>query len=54
MRTDPLREVAEPKSEENRMANSTFKEFPPRPKAASFTVDQLMEKMESSMSDAGR
>ncbi len=27
----------------------TFKEFPPRMKAASFTVDQVMEKMESGM-----
>jgi arylsulfatase len=25
---------------------ATFKEFPPRMKAASFTVDQIMEKME--------
>src|SRR6185312_5082371 len=27
---------------------ATFKEFPPRQKAASFTIDQAMEKMESS------
>ncbi|RPI57299.1 MAG: arylsulfatase, partial [Acidobacteria bacterium] len=27
----------------------TFKEFPPRQKAASFTIDQAMEKMEASM-----
>jgi len=27
----------------------TFKEFPPRMKAASFTVDQVMEKMEAGM-----
>ena len=25
----------------------TFKEFPPRQKAATFTIDQAMEKMES-------
>jgi arylsulfatase len=25
----------------------TFKDFPPRQKAASFTIDQAMEKMES-------
>jgi arylsulfatase len=30
----------------------TFKEFPPRQKAASFTIDQAMEKMESSLKDA--
>ena len=28
---------------------STFKEFPPRQKAASFSLDQVMEKLESSM-----
>ena len=32
---------------------ATFKEFPPRQKAASFTVDQAMEKMESVGSGAG-
>jgi len=26
---------------------TTFKDFPPRQKAASFTIDQVMEKMES-------
>jgi arylsulfatase A-like enzyme len=31
----------------------TFKEFPPRQKAASFTIDQAMEKMEMAMSGAG-
>jgi len=31
----------------------TFREFPPRQKAASFTIDQAMEKMEASMT-AGR
>jgi arylsulfatase len=31
----------------------TFKEFPPRQKAASFTIDQAMVKMESSLSSAG-
>jgi hypothetical protein len=31
----------------------TFKEFPPRQKAASFTIDQAMEKMEASLTGAG-
>jgi arylsulfatase len=31
---------------------ATFKEFPPRQKAASFTIDQAMEKMEESISGA--
>ncbi len=31
----------------------TFKEFPPRQKAASFTIDQALQKMESSMAGAG-
>ncbi len=31
---------------------STFKEFPPRQKAASFTIDQAMKKMESASSGA--
>jgi arylsulfatase A-like enzyme len=31
---------------------NTFKEFPPRQKAASFTIDQALEKMESSLKDA--
>ncbi|RJG05744.1 arylsulfatase [Noviherbaspirillum cavernae] len=31
---------------------ATFKEFPPRQKAASFTIDQAMEKMASSISGA--
>jgi arylsulfatase A-like enzyme len=31
----------------------TFKDFPPRQKAASFTIDQAMEKMEAAMSGAG-
>ena len=30
----------------------TFKEFPPRQRAASFTVDQAIEKMELSLSGA--
>ena len=30
----------------------TFKEFPPRQKAASFTIDQVMEKMENAASGA--
>ena len=28
----------------------TFKDFPPRQRAASFTIDQAMEKMEASLS----
>jgi arylsulfatase len=31
---------------------NTFKEFPPRQRAASFTIDQAMEKMESSLKHA--
>jgi arylsulfatase A-like enzyme len=31
----------------------TFKEFPPRQKAATFTIDQAMEKMEASISGTG-
>jgi arylsulfatase len=31
---------------------ATFKEFPPRQKAATFTIDQAMEKMEESLSGA--
>ena len=31
---------------------ATFKEFPPRQKAASFTIDQALEKMSESMSGA--
>jgi hypothetical protein len=31
----------------------TFKQFPPRQKAASFTIDQAIEKMEASLSGAG-
>jgi len=31
----------------------TFKEFPPRQKAASFTIDQALEKMDMAMSGAG-
>jgi arylsulfatase len=31
---------------------ATFQEFPPRQKAASFTIDQAMEKMEAAMSGA--
>jgi arylsulfatase len=31
---------------------NTFKEFPPRQKAATFTIDQAIEKMESSLKDA--
>jgi arylsulfatase len=30
----------------------TFKEFPPRQKAATFTIDQALEKMESSLKAA--
>jgi arylsulfatase len=32
---------------------ATFKDFPPRQRAASFTIDQAMEKMETSLSSAG-
>ena len=32
---------------------ATFEEFPPRQKAASFTIDQAMEKMEASLTGAG-
>jgi arylsulfatase len=32
---------------------ATFKDFPPRQRAASFTIDQAMEKLESAMSGAG-
>ena len=32
---------------------STFKEFPPRQKAASFSVDQVMEKLEAPHGGAG-
>jgi arylsulfatase len=32
----------------------TFKEFPPRQKAASFTIDQIMQKMETALSGGGR
>jgi hypothetical protein len=32
---------------------TTFKEFPPRQKAASFTIDQAMEKMNSVAGGAG-
>ncbi|MBX5460844.1 MAG: arylsulfatase [Steroidobacteraceae bacterium] len=32
---------------------ATFKEFPPRQKAASFTIDQAMEKMETALAGVG-
>ena len=32
---------------------ATFKEFPPRQKAASFTIDQIMEKMEAAIGGHG-
>jgi hypothetical protein len=32
---------------------ATFKDYPPRQKAASFTIDQALEKMEQSMAGAG-
>jgi arylsulfatase A-like enzyme len=32
---------------------ATFKEFPPRQKAASFTIDQAMQKMETAMAGSG-
>jgi len=31
---------------------ATFKEYPPRQKAASFTVDQVMEKLTSGISSS--
>lgn len=33
---------------------ATFKEFPPRQKAASFTIDQALEKMNDAAGGAGR
>jgi arylsulfatase A-like enzyme len=33
---------------------ATFKDFPPRQKAASFTIDQAMEKLEAALSGSGR
>jgi arylsulfatase len=33
---------------------ATFGEFPPRQRAASFTINQAMERMEASISGAGR
>jgi arylsulfatase len=30
---------------------ATFKEYPPRQKAASFTVDQVMESLQRSLGD---
>ena len=33
---------------------ATFKDFPPRQKAASFTIDQAMAKMSDAASGAGR
>ena len=35
-------------------SSQTFKEFPPRQKAASFTIDQAMQKMEVAISGGGR
>jgi hypothetical protein len=32
---------------------ATFREFPPRQKAASFTIDQALEKMNEAASGAG-
>jgi arylsulfatase len=32
----------------------TFKEFPPRQRAATFTIDQAIEKMKSVLGGAGR
>jgi arylsulfatase len=32
----------------------TFKEFPPRQKAASFTIDQAMERLETALSSRAR
>jgi hypothetical protein len=33
---------------------ATFQEFPPRQRAASFTIDQALEKMNEAMSGAHR
>ena len=33
---------------------ATFKDFPPRQKAASFTIDQIMERMTNDAFGAGR
>jgi arylsulfatase len=32
---------------------ATFKEYPPRQRAATFTIDQVLEKMKSAPSGAG-
>jgi arylsulfatase len=32
----------------------SFREYPPRQKAATFTIDQAVEKMQSALSGAGR
>ena len=32
---------------------TTFKEYPPRQKAATFTIDQALDKMKSAMGGAG-
>ena len=32
-------------------SSTTFKEFPPRQRAASFTIDQAMEKLKQSLGD---
>jgi arylsulfatase len=33
---------------------ATFQEYPPRQRAASFTIDQALEKLEAALSGAGR
>ena len=33
---------------------ATFKDFPPRQKAASFTIDQALEKMKAALGSGGR
>ena len=33
---------------------TTFNEFPPRQRAASFTIDQAMDKMQNAINGAGR
>jgi arylsulfatase len=33
---------------------ATFKEYPPRQRAATFTIDQALEKMQAALSGAGR
>jgi arylsulfatase len=38
----------------NQLFLETFKGFPPRQEAASFSIDRAMEKMEAALSSQGR